>query len=414
MAMRIIYLHQYFNTPDMAGGTRSYEMARRLVDAGHVVHVVTSHRDPNPPVPAGWFETEEAGIHVHWLVNRYDNKMSFRDRIRSFVRFALASARKAASLPSDLVFATSTPLTIALPALYAKWRRRIPMVFEVRDLWPTGPIAMSALRNPLAIAAARWLEKTAYRNSAQIVALSPGMKEGIVATGYPPERVHVIPNSSDMDLFRVSPEVGQAFTDQHPYLRGGPLVTYAGTMGIVNVVDYLVEIAAEVELIDPTVRFLIVGDGHQEPVVRRRAEELGVLGRNTWMLPPVPKRHMPAVLSATDVSVCILADKPHLQRNSANKVFDAFAAARPLMINFSGWIADLLEEHNAGLVVPPRDPPLAARLLHDFLTDQRRLGETCDAAARLADTMFSRDRLADDLRQVLELAAPESTRRHTS
>ncbi len=143
--MRIIYLHQYFNTPEMAGGTRSYEMARRLVAAGHRVDLVTTWRDRTEK--KSWFVTEEAGIVVHWLPLPYSNQMNYRQRMKSFIRFAWASSRRAAGFKGDVVFATSTPLTIAFPGLYAAVRRRIPLVFEVRDLWPEVPIAMGVFRS---------------------------------------------------------------------------------------------------------------------------------------------------------------------------------------------------------------------------------------------------------------------------
>ncbi|HYW79914.1 MAG TPA: glycosyltransferase, partial [Thermoguttaceae bacterium] len=120
--MKIIYLHQYFNTPTMTGGTRSYEMARRLVERGHEVHMVTSSRDDETPGQSsqggpthGWTETVEAGIQVHWCSVPYSNHMSYRRRIGAFAKFSQRAARKAASIRGDVVLATSTPLTIALP-----------------------------------------------------------------------------------------------------------------------------------------------------------------------------------------------------------------------------------------------------------------------------------------------------------
>ena len=130
----------------MSGGTRSYEFARRLVSMGHQVNMITSWRDPDGR--NSWFSTNEDGINVHWLPVPYSNSMSYSQRLFSFFRFAILSARKAASLPADVVFATSTPLTIVLPAFYASRCQSVPMVFEVRDLWPELPIAMGALRNP--------------------------------------------------------------------------------------------------------------------------------------------------------------------------------------------------------------------------------------------------------------------------
>ena len=156
--MKIVYLHQCVVTPDMPGGTRSYEMGRRLVEAGHEVHMITSDQSGRIGASEGWRFTEEAGIHVHWTTVPYGNEMPYGERIKAFFLFAWRSAREAARVGGDLVFATSTPLTIALPAVYAAKRCGIPMVFEVRDLWPAVPIALGALKNPLSRRLARRLE----------------------------------------------------------------------------------------------------------------------------------------------------------------------------------------------------------------------------------------------------------------
>lgn len=404
--MRIVYLHQYFNTPRMPGGTRSYEMARRLVAAGHEVHMVTSRREPDADLPSGsWRETLEEGIHVHWLANPYANAMPYAQRIRSFLRFALRAAVKAAALEGDLVLATSTPLTIAIPALYAKWRGRIPMVFEVRDLWPEGPIRVGALKSRWSIAAARWLERRAYFGARHVVALSPEMKAGVQATGYPEERITVIPNSCDLDLFRVPREVGQELMNRHPEWSGGKLVVYVGTLGMINGVDYLAEIAAEMAVLDRTVHFLVVGEGKEEGRIRARAVELGVLGRNLWMWPPVPKSEVPAILSASGVCASLVVPPVARKAQSANKVFDAFAAGRPLLVNHGGWIADLVRETGAGVLVPERDAKAAARILCDVLHDERRMEAAGAAAAQLAETRFSRDLHAETLKRILESVA---------
>lgn len=142
--MKILYLHQYFTTPSMAGGTRSYEMARRLVAWGHEVHMITTDREGIFDPKQKWYETDEAGIHVHWTPIPYSNKMSYGQRIKAFFAFSWRAARKAAKIGGDVVFATSTPLTIAIPGVYASKRLKIPMVFEVRDLWPELPIAIGS------------------------------------------------------------------------------------------------------------------------------------------------------------------------------------------------------------------------------------------------------------------------------
>jgi glycosyltransferase involved in cell wall biosynthesis len=403
--MRITYLHQYFNTPDMSGGTRSYEMARRLVAKGHEVNMVTSWREDDGR--RDWFETEEAGIRVHWLPVPYSNNMGFQERIRAFLCFAWGAARKAASLPADVVFATSTPLTIALPGAYAAWRQKAPMVFEVRDLWPELPIAVGALKNPVFRKAAKWLENFAYSRSERIVALSPGMKEGVVKTGFPENKVAVIPNSSDLDLFDPDKADDQAFRREHPEIGGGaPLVVYAGSIGRINGVDYLPYIAAYCKKHGIGVQFAVIAKKSlEEQKVRDTAKRLDVLGKNFHMYPPVPKRKMPEILAAADVALSLFVDLKPMWANSANKFFDALASGTPVAINYGGWQAKLLEETGAGIVLPPDDPDEAARRLDAFVADGRALKEAGHAARRLAEERFSRDQLADQLEQVLLSAA---------
>ena len=403
--MKILYLHQYFNTPQDSGGTRSYEMARRLVAAGHQVEMITSKRDVTDSAARDWLKTEESGIHVHWLPVPYSNAMSYRARIGAFFKFAIGAARKAASMPADVVFATSTPLTIALPGIYAARRQGIPMVFEVRDLWPELPIAVGVLRNPVLKWAAWLLEWVAYHASAHIVALSPGMAEGVIRRGIPAERVTVIPNSSDVELFDVPPERGAAIRERLGLSPEQPLIVYTGTFGLINGVDYLVELAAAMREIAPEVRFLLVGKGAEVQKVTQRAQDLGVLNHNLWIWDAIPKIEMPDVLAAATIATSVVIPLEALNNNSANKFFDALAAGKPIAINHGGWQADLLRKTGAGIVLPPENVDQAALLLADFVQDTDRLQKASAAARKLAYTRFSRDILAAELEAVLRGAA---------
>lgn len=395
----------------MSGGTRSYEMARRLVASGHEVHMVTTNRAQ--AAHGNWRITNEAGIVVHWLPVPYSNRMSYPDRIKAFVRFAWSSAIYAARIPADVVFATSTPLTIALPAVYVARRQRIPMVFEVRDLWPDLPIAVGALKGPM-IPLARWLERCAYRHSAQIVALSPGMKEGVVRAGYPAERVHVIPNSADLELFTVFGDKAKAFRWQFEWLRDKPLVVYAGTLGRINGVDYLARLAAVVQPLNPDVRFLVVGDGAEQERVAMTARQMHVYERNFFMVPSLPKNYMPSVLAAADIATSLFIALPQMWANSANKFFDALAAGKPVAINYLGWQADLLRETGAGIVLDANDVQSAAAELLGLIQDKERLAAAGLAARRLAEERFDRNQLARRLERVLLLAVEEKAGAHVS
>lgn len=401
--MHILYLHQYFKTPENAGGTRSYEMAKRFVRAGHRVTMITTATEPINNKK--WEVTNIDGIEVHSLALPYSNHMSFTMRIKAFFKFALASARKAASFDADIIFATSTPLTIALPAVYAKRRLNIPMVFEVRDLWPELPIAIGALKKKHEIYLANKLENFAYRNADHVVVLSPGMKDGVASTGYPDKNITVVPNSSDLDLFDKPYTEGLAFRHKYDWLKDRPLVVYTGTLGHINGVGYLVDLAEKMFDLDPTVCFLIVGYGVEHDKVKEQARSAGVFDINLFMMSKVPKLEIPALLSAANVATSLFINLKPMWANSANKFFDALASGTPIMINYGGWQAELLEQSGAGLSVPSDNPELAAKQLLSFLKNVDGLKKAGNAAKSLAVNQFSRDDLAKQLLNVLEETA---------
>lgn len=397
--MRITYLHQYFNTPDMSGGTRSYEMARRLVARGHQVNMVTSWRDHCEG--RGWVETQEAAIRVHWLPVPYSNKMSYSQRLQAFARFACGAATKAATLKTDVVFATSTPLSIALPAVFASKKLRVPMVFEVRDLWPALPIAIGALNNPALQYLARRLESFAYLHSEAVVALSPQMRDGIVSAGYPEDRIAVIPNSSDNDDFRTDPKAGETFRARYSWLGSRPLLVYTGTFGRINGVSYLVDIAKELILIDPDIRILLIGDGLEREVILTKANREGVYGKNLFIENMIAKRDIPSLLAAANMATSLFIDLPEMRANSANKFFDALASGTPVLLNYGGWQAELIRSSGAGIVTWGLSAQEGAKKVARCLRDEEWLLKASASARKVAENLFDRDKLASQLEKVL-------------
>lgn len=396
--MKILYLHQYFNTPEMTGGTRSYEMAKRLVARGHAVHMVTSRRDQS--ARGKWTTELIDGINVHWLPVPYSNHMGFYGRLKAFLHFAWSCTRKARSIDADILFATSTPLTIAIPGVLASRSLGIPMVFEVRDLWPELPIAIKAIRNPAAIFFARKLERFAYRNSTRVIALSPGMADGVIKTGFPRNRVVVIPNSCDLDMFRPGSKDASSFLQQHPELGNSPFILYAGTLGKINGVEYLVKLAAAVLPSRPDLKFVVIGDGMERDLVEATARQLGVLDRNFFLYHPVAKREIVDAFFAASLIVSLCIDLPEMQANSANKFFDGLASGTAVAINYGGWQADLLTSNCAGIVLPP-NPEQARSTVLDFFADLKKAAEYGANALRLAEQHFSRDELAQRLEATL-------------
>jgi len=406
--MRILYLHQYFRTPDMPGGTRSYEMARRLVAAGHDVDMVTA--DCEGDRKFGEFrQSEVAGINVHSVAVPYSNFMSYPNRIKSFLQFSWYATRKALSLPADIVFATSTPLTIAIPGFCAARYHQIPMVFEVRDLWPEVPIAMGAIRNPVFKFATRRLEQWAYRSSEHIVALAPGMKDDVVATGYPADKVTVIPNGCDVELFHIDPERGRALRNAHPWLGDRPFVIYTGSLGLAHGVDYLVRLAAAVRPLDPEVRILVMGEGSQKENLRNLAQSLGVLGENFFLMDAIAKESIPEWLEAADFVCSVICDQPALYKDAVtNKFFDGLAAGKPILNNFFGWQSQICIEEDIGIIVDRHDLERAASSLVNALRNEAWRIEAGKRARQLALTRFNRDNLANQLDTILRNSAAQS------
>ncbi len=398
--MRILYLHQYFMTRAGVGGTRSYEFARRFVARGHEVSMVTA-----ASAGGGGHERVE-GIDVIPVRGGYSDyvsgtKLGYGRRLLEFVRFALGAAWTVLRAPRpDVVYATSPPLTMALPAVVAARRHRVPLVFEVRDLWPEAPIQMGALSNPLAQRLARALERFVYRSAAHVIALSPGMRDGVIAAGVPPEKVTLVPNASDLELF--SPDVDGSEVRERLGLGERFVVSYFGTMGEANDLTQVIEAAERIE--DGSVAFVLHGDGKRraelEALARRRGTD------NVIFSEPIPdKASVARLAAASDACMTIFKDVPILYTCSPNKLFDTFAAGRAAIVNTPGWLRELVEDNEAGVYARAGDPgDLAAKVafLRDHPEETRRYGEN---ARRLAEAKVSRDLLAERALGVLERAA---------
>lgn len=395
--MRVIYLHQYFTTPERVGGIRSYEMARRLVAKGHDVHLLTSSNVPSET--SGWSESDIEGIRVHSLPIPYSNRQSNLRRISTFFSFALGAAQKARSLDADVVFATSTPLTIAIPGILTSKLKGIPMVFEVRDLWPEAPIAMGALTKPWAILGAEWLERVAYRHAAQVVALSPGMAEGVVKGGVPQDRVTVIPNAADLELFRPALEGGEF--RRKLGLEGKTVFTYFGTMGPANGLWFILDAAAELKRRGrDDIAIVLHGDGRERPELELRKTHDGLdnVVFSDWNL---HREELARFVASADVCMTVYKNVPVLYTCSPNKMFDSLSAGKPVLTNMPGWLGDLIENNRAGVFVRPDD-------VEDFADKAEHLADHPELRAsygqnarRLAERDFSRDLLAEKLEAVL-------------
>lgn len=405
--MRVLYIHQYFAEPDSVGGTRSYEFAKRLVREGHNVTMVTStaflprHRTENVQgIVHYWVD----GIEVLAIPSNYSNAYSAIKRMGAFATFALrSSVTTLRTTTPDVIFATSTPLTVALPALAARRRFKRNLVFEVRDLWPEVPIDLGKLRNRCLRRLAYALAAHVYARSKAVIALSPGMADGIVRLA-PESSIYVIPNAADLDLF------GESTTQRDrdvvlDTLGAGdfppqcPVAVYCGTLGYANGTTWLLDLAERVQSLGSDVRFLIIGDGAERERLRSIAAERQLLNHRVVFAPPIAKKDVPAALSAASICFSVFADFDSLETTSPNKFFDALAAAKPVAINYGGWQAEMLRKSGAGVVLDRHIEVAADQLLDflrsaDFATAGRR-------ARELAESQFDRDTLYARWRDVL-------------
>ena len=394
--MRILYIHQHFCTPAGSGGTRSYEFSRRWVRRGHYVRMLTG-TGYDPTLPASGRVNVE-GIDVRTLGVRYDTRLGFLGRIRSFLAFALKSLWHAAqSRDADVVLATSTPLTVALPAMAGRWVAGRPLIFEVRDVWPDAAVDAGVLRNPVLIALARLLEAVVYRSATHIVPLSTGMEDRIRRKGVPRSKTTVVPNCSDLDLFRPD-EDGSALRAEHG-AADKFIVLYVGAVNLANDIPCLVGLA-EALRDEPDIELWFVGGGNRLDYLRSAARERDLA--NVRCFGPRPKREVPRFAAAADVGVVTFIPEPVYYENSPNKFFDYIAAGLPVLFNRTTWLSPYLKRYEAGWVCherPAEQMAAAVRSLRDDPELARRMGRN---ARRLAEAEFSRDAMAERYLKHLE------------
>ncbi|MEZ9590568.1 glycosyltransferase family 4 protein [Vibrio breoganii] len=405
--MKILYLHQYFATPESNAGTRSYEMAKRLVNNGHEVTFVTSSAflSEKYEMSHGWNEIELEGIKLHILHLPYSNHDSYAKRILKFIQFSLQSTLKGLKVKSDVVLATSTPLTIAIPGVICSKIKNIPMVFEVRDLWPELPVAIGALKNPILIWGAEVLERFAYKNASRLIGLSPGMCAGIEKQGISNEKITLATNSCDTSLFDVDISIGVQYKKQKlEFVDGRKLVVYTGTFGPINDVSYIVHLAKAALDESYNVCFVAIGSGMEKSKVIDLAKQQGVLGNNLYILDPVAKTEIVSLLSAADLSLSLFGQVKEMWHNSANKLFDAIASKTPVAINYGGWQKSFIEESECGIVLDSSSYVSAACLINEFLHDREKYGRAKLACNDLAYNHYSRDLMAERVEYTLKAA----------
>ena len=396
--MNILYIHQYFLTPQEPGGTRSYWISQELIKRGHNVTMITGtnnalHKEPK--------EEMVDGIRVIYLPNQYSNYMGAGKRILSFVKFmfrAIVAGWKQKDV--DLVFATSTPLTVGAVAIALKWTKGWKYVFEVRDLWPEGLI-QEGITNPVVVWALRLLEKMSYHKAEHVIALSPGMKDGVMKVGTKDGDCTMVPNMSKPDKF-FPREPNMDIVKQFDIKLDKFNLIHFGAMGFDNYNEYIVEAAKLAqEQGKDKLNFILLGDGSTVPTIKKMISDYGL--KNIQYLGNHKMNVVSDIVNCCSACIVSFRNIPILATNSPNKMFDSLSAGKPIIVNSAGWTKDLVEEESCGCFVDPEKPQDLVDALEDMANSPEKCKTWGENSRRLSVEKFDKSILSAKVADVLDM-----------
>lgn len=371
---KIIYIHQYYRRPDEPGTSRSHWIAKYLANKGYEVVMITqknSFNSENRNAPL--IERVNCDdFQVIYIRNSYSNEFSIIRRLFSFIYFTVLSTYFALKEKNvSLLIASSTPISVGVPAFARRLLKKTPYIFEVRDLWPEIPIEMGVIKNDTIIKFSKKYIRSVYGNASHIIALSPGMKDGILE--YKPSlNVTMIPNMSKIDFFSPG-ETDQSLNKELGLSETSFKVIHFGTMGNVNGLENYVESALLAKNKQYTdIDFILVGSGKfkhhfREFQKKNQIENLRIYDR-------MPLEKISRLVTNCDVSYIGVTKYKILEDNSANKFFDSLAAGKPIIINFGGWLEEIIVKEECGLRVDNTNPAsLLNALLYLKENEQERI-----------------------------------------
>lgn len=336
--MRILYLHQYFKTPEEGGAIRSYHIAKAMIKKGHQVDLITAHNKKE------YLVKRVEGIRVHYLPATYDNNFGKLRRIYSFILFAHLALKLGKKIKADICYATSTPLSIGWIALRLNKKFGLPYIFEVRDLWPEAPKQLGFIKNKLFFSFLRKLEKRIYFRADKVIALSPGIQKEIERI-VSPQKIEMFPNFSNN-------KVGNEYRNKVKKWRTFNLdrkkftLVYTGALGYVNNIPLLTELIHLVEeKFSDSVQLVFAGKGKHDTQIseacadKKAVSYLGFLNKEMTC----------ELLHCSDGVITTFLDVPILETNSPNKFFDSLAFGKIAFLNNNGWTKEIVEKHQCGI-----------------------------------------------------------------
>ncbi len=356
--MRILFLHQSFQSLKDGGSGRGNDFARRLSERRHAVTCLAGTFNyltaTVPPEFKGRLSVRERldGYEVvrAWTYEGYHK--SFGHRVLTLLSFMLTSIVVGIrEQRPDVIAPCTPPFFLGITGYVLSLWHRAPMVYEVRDLWSEVAFQLGIVKNRWVIWAVRRLERFLYSRSRYVVINSPGFIEPLQAMGVPPSRIRLIPNGVDLEQFRPIPEARERVRSENRW-EGKFVVMYAGSIGMANGLSLMLD-AAELMRDESEILFVLVGDGQQRAELESsaRARQL----ENVQFLGAVPKQRIPELLAGADAGVATLLNIPLFRTTYPNKVFDYMACGRPTIIAIDGVIRDVIDKSRGGLFVPPQD-----------------------------------------------------------
>lgn len=394
--MRILMVTQIY-LPEMGAlANRLYPIVRELVGQGHEVHVATCM----PNYPAGvvfpGYEGKRTmtesldGAHIHrtacYTAPRNQSRLAQLRSYLSFLPAAFRSGLRAGKV--DVVFVTSPPLFPLIAAALLAKLRGAKLILDLRDLWPDEIIACGAgSETSLPVRMMRALERWGYRNADLITCTTQSFIDTIQQRGADSERVMLLPNGADLELFKPLPPDNEVARAAYKDLDGKFVVLYSGLLGIKHGLETLLG-AASLLREDPDIRFCFLGSGARGDALREEAERRHL--DNVLFLSERPVAEVPAVLARADVCVSALLPEPYLEKIISVKLFEYMACEKPVIASQAGEGARCVEESGAGLVTPPGDPQALADAIRTLKRDPQRRQAMGEAGRRYVEAHYSR------------------------
>ncbi|MGA8428474.1 MAG: glycosyltransferase family 4 protein [Candidatus Sulfotelmatobacter sp.] len=410
--MKILYVSQYFPPEMGAPAARAAELARHWTQAGHEVSVLTGF--PNHPtgiVPAEWRgrlrrltyheKVGQTNVFRTWLWPLPNRKT--HERMRNYASFCLSAAIRGMSLPQpDVIIATSPQLLVGLSGWWLARLKRVPFVFEVRDLWPESLTAVglgggsSVLYRSLS-AIANFL----YSRSDHIVVVTPAFKDVLVKQRHlPASKISVIENGVETALFSPCPTEAVATLKNELGLQGKFVISYVGTMGMAHGLETLLAAAAKLKDEHPQIVFLLIGEGSEKERIRGLATSRGLA--NVFFLDQQPREKIPALISASDACLVLLKKTEIFKTVIPTKMLEFMSCARPVILGVEGQARTIVEEAGAGIAFEPENSVELAKVIRQLAANPE-LGRSLGRNGReFVTNRFSRRSTAERYIQVLQ------------